>query len=141
MKWFFDFADYVVSFVIEKYVHEGKEVNLTCPMKIEIANLTWRGPPKLKLYSTRTTESNIQNIRVIHVGSTNENILKIVKFETNNEGLYQCTSLYGGEDTFKVTILREYRANVNSFATLHTIFIIKERRMLSIATSYHYIQK
>ncbi|CAC5368511.1 unnamed protein product [Mytilus coruscus] len=108
MKWFIYIADSVTlgSFVIEKYVHEGEEVNLTCPMKIAIANLTWRGPPELKLYATRTTASNIQNVRVIHVGSTKENILKILKFEASNEGLYQCLSFYGGEDTFNVTMIR-----------------------------------
>ncbi|XP_052074588.1 uncharacterized protein LOC127712265 isoform X2 [Mytilus californianus] len=94
------------TFMVDIYVQEGDSVKLTCPMKIPIANLTWRGPPEYNIYASGTTESDIKNVQVIHVKSTNENILKILKFEADNVGLYQCISLNGGDDLFNVTMLR-----------------------------------
>lgn len=73
-----------------------------------MANLTWRGPPNLSIYSSGHQERKIKNVKLIHVESKNENILKILKFQTNNEGLYRCVSLQGGDDSFNVTMLRKY---------------------------------
>lgn len=110
----FYFADYVtlVPLLINTYVNEGEEVNLTCPMRIAMANLTWRGPPHLSIYSSGHHEHEIKNVKLIHVESTNENILKILKFPANNEGLYKCASLNGGDDSFNVTMLRRYHTHI-----------------------------
>lgn len=113
----FFFVDDValVSLSINTYVPEGEEVNLTCPMKIAMADLTWRGPPNLSIYSSGHKERELKNVKLIHVEGTSENILMISKFQTNNEGLYSCVSLRGGDESFNVTMLRKYHTHINVF--------------------------
>lgn len=118
----FYFADDVklVSFFNNRYVHEGEEVNLTCTLRIAMADITWRGPPHLSLYSSGHQQRVIKNVKLIHVESTKENILNIQKFQANNEGLYLCVSFRGGAESFNVTMLRKYHTHINIFSTIQT---------------------
>lgn len=108
--------------MIDIYVQEGDSVDLTCPMKIPIAYLTWRGPPEYAIYASGTTDTDIKNVKVVHVKSTNETILKILKFEANNVGLYQCLSLKGGDDVFNVTMLRKSVRHYKHFYIIFNLY-------------------
>lgn len=90
------------------YAEEGGTINIECPMKIPVNDVTWRGPPRLKTYSSGYHKADLEHVNVSHLTKNNTPTLQIVNFTAKNEGLYQCSSFRGGDETFNVTLFRKY---------------------------------
>lgn len=90
------------------YAEKGTTVNLECPIKIPVNNLTWRGPPKLRTYLSGFRKADLEYINFLYSTKNNKSTLQIVNFTTENEGLYQCLTIHGGEETFNVTLFRKF---------------------------------